>query len=231
MTLKTVCLACLALCFVTLGPASAQELETPANLHVTIVKNSAQGSWDAVKGASYYEVWTEAFGKWNYDEKDLSASPFTSSFKLDIQDRRTRYKVRAVGPNGEKGPFSAEVMGSEKPRETADAEDQKDYSKPGATSKFDPKAPPPEPPTSLFAVWNEARVIRLVWQGGKRAVKFTVEEQIDGRWESVHRISFPKKNTALIEEHPMPGPYKFRVRAIGENGRASEPSRTTTARR
>ncbi len=52
MKLKVFCLACLALCLATLGPGSAQELETPANLHVTIMKNSAQGSWDAVKGAS-----------------------------------------------------------------------------------------------------------------------------------------------------------------------------------
>lgn len=225
-------LFCLLGCFyLSLGLVWAQPLETPTNLTVKLGGDSAQGSWDAVKGASYYEVWTQTFGKWTYDEKDLASSPLTSSFKLDVQDRRTLFKVRAVGPDGEKSEFSDEVVGSETVKETAEDTEDTDYSQPSGGSEFDPKAPPPEPPTSLFAVWNEARVIRLVWQGGSKAVKFTVEEEVEGEWVSVHEISFPKKNTALIEGRPMPGPYKFRVRAIGKNGRASEPSRATTARR
>lgn len=221
-------LALVALCF---GYGLAETLPAPQNLKVELRKDTVKGRWDPIKGASYYEVWTQAFGKWRYDEKGLASSPFTSSFELPLSDGRTRYKVRAVGPDGEKSGFSNEAIAAELKPENTSTSKKPDYSKSGKTPGFDPKAPPPEPPTSLFAVWNGARDIRLVWQGAENAKKFTVEEFKDGKWISVARIKFPKKNTALISNHPMPGPYKFRVRAVGKNGRASRPSRPTTAKR
>lgn len=218
----------LALLVALSGPVFCQELGVPQNFKVEMTRESASGRWDAVSGASYYEVWTEAFGRWRFDEKNLDSSPLTSSFQLPTSDRSMKFKVRAVGPNGEKGEFSAEVVAEQADSKTTAS---KKYASGQNKVSFDLDAPAPKTPTSLFAVWNKARVIRLVWKGDPKAARYSVEEQRDGKWISVSRIKFPKKNTALIEGHPMPGPYKFRVRAVGKNGKASKPSRSTTAKR
>ena len=192
-----------------------------------------RGRWEAVPGASYYEVWVKNFGRWTFDPNELQTSPFTSSFELRVMDDRARFKVRAVDSKGTGGIYSDEVAPVRKAADNS--EDETRSNAPSTTGSggtdFDPKAPPPEPPTGLFTIWVEQDVIKLVWQDSKGAKNYAVEEYVDGKWTSPARIEFPRENTAMIKGHPAPGPYQFRVRAVGKNGRASEPSRPTTAKR
>lgn len=231
-------LSALALAFVcSVGlstPAAGQELGKPENFSVERTDAVFRGSWSAVKGASFYQVWIEKFGRWSHNDKDMDFTPFTSSFQLPVEDERARFKVRAVGSQGQLGPFSEEV-GSKRAATTPDSSNSTVVSNNAGTSAprstFDPKAPPPPPPTSLFAVWIEPDVIKLVWREPKGGKKYAVEEEVNEKWVSIPLLEFPRANTALIKNHPAPGPYRFRVRSIGSNGRASEPSFPTTAKR
>lgn len=211
----------------------AQELEAPGDLKVVRKGDFFRGRWSPVRGSAYYEVWVEKFGRWSFNKKNLATTPFTSSFELPVEDERARFRVRAVDSSGNPGAFSAEVR-AVRAVETPDEEkstSSSTYREGGkSTDTFDPKAPPPEPPTSLFALWTDKDTIKLVWSGPKNAVKYSVEEYRDGQWISIPLIEFPKKNNAVIKNHPTPGPYKFRVRSVGSNGRASKPSRSTTAK-
>lgn len=217
----------------TLSLAVAQPLEAPENFTVELVQERFRGKWSPVKGAGFYQVWVERFGRWSFSEKELEYTPFTSSFDLPVTDERARFRVRAVDKDGQTGPFSKEVApvrvrASETPE--PDSQVSRGNSK-ASNSEFDPKAPAPPPPTSLFAVWIEQDVIKLVWRGPTGAKTYSVEEEVNGEWVSVTSIKFPRKNTALIKNKPVPGPYRFRVRSVGANGRASEPSFPTTVKR
>ncbi len=218
------------LCWGALATAViAQPLVPPTNLSVTVDGSVYRGRWDAVPGASYYEVWMRLYGNWKHNEKDPDASPFTSSFEIPGSDDRATFKIRAVAPDGAKGAFSEEAQATEAvlPRPGANPS-----TGPGRVDDgFDPEAPPPSPPNSLFAVWADPREIRLVWQASEKATRYTIEEFRDEKWVSVTKVEFVKDTTAVLKDRPMPGPYQFRVRAIGRNGRASEPSRPTTAKR
>lgn len=222
----------LFLVFITLCSTQAEGLPAPTNLLVKQVDDRFAGRWDAVEGASYYQVWVKAFGRWSFHEKTLETSPFTSSFELKTEDERSLFKVRAVGPNGTVGAFSEEVPAVQQQSVAPEVLNHEQSASEGSEQgAFDPKATAPEPPTSLFAVWIEQGVIKLVWQVSVGAKNYAVEELMGPKWTSVSRIEFPKSNTALISGHPAPGPYRFRVRAVGKNGRASEPSRSTTIQR
>lgn len=221
-------------CFLLLAlPVVAdQDLAAPTGLVVERDGEMYRGRWNAVSGASYYEVWVKNFGRWTFNPKTLETSPFTSSFSLRVEDDRARFKVRAVDSEGVPGDYSSEIAPVLKTAEGSGKNGKDPKTGSGRkSSDFDPEAPPPEPPTGLFTVWTEQDVIRLVWQTSKGAKNYAVEEYRDGKWTSPPKIKFPKKNTAVIENHPAPGPYQFRVRAVGKNGRASEPSRPTTAKR
>lgn len=222
-------LAVLLLALVVLcAPGWGQSLAAPENFSVTSDGSVFRGRWDAVPGATHYEVWVRLYGNWKFNEKDHSASPFTSSFEIPGSDDRAVFKVRAVSADGQKGRFSQEQQAVAAPVSQ----------RPGGSSVvsskgdgFDPEAPAPAPPSSLFAVWGDPREIRLVWQASENAARYAVEEFKDGKWISVTKVEYAKDTTAIIKDKPMPGPYQFRVRAIGRNGRASEPSRATTAKR
>jgi len=223
---------CLGL-FLLTCPIVAQELKAPDGLKVEHQGDLFRGRWEPVPGAASYQVWVEKFGRWSFNPKTFETSPFTSSFEIRVEDPRSRFKVRAVDSQGNPGLFSSAVK-SKKVVATEKEETPSGYqtaSTPRSSAAFDPTAPPPEPPTSLFAIWTEPRTIKLVWREVKGAKKYSVEELRDGTWTSVPIIEFPKPNNALIKDHPAPGPYKFRVRSVGANGRASEPSRETTASR
>lgn len=223
----------LALGFLSWGAlatlAAGQPLVAPAKLRVTVDGSVYRGRWDSVPGASHYEVWMRLYGNWKHNEKDPESSPFTSSFDIPGSDDRALFKVRAVSADGAKGPFSEEAQATpaELPRPGAGPSSGAGRSDDG----FDPEAPPPAAPSSLFAVWGDPREIRLVWQASEKATRYTVEEFKDEKWVSVTKIEFVKDTTAVLKDRPMPGPYQFRVRAIGRNGRASEPSRPTVAKR
>lgn len=221
-------LGLLAFGFLTLGPL-AQPLQAPANFSVSTDGSAFRGRWEAVPGASYYEVWMRLYGNWKHNEKDPDASPFTSSFEMKGGDDRATFKVRAVSSGGEKGPFSQEAQAS---AAEPTAPRVGPSGSPGRSNDgFDPEAPAPLAPSSLFAVWGDPREIRLVWQASEKATRYAIEELRDGKWVSVTTAEYAKETTAIIKDRPMPGPYQFRVRAIGRNGRASEPSRPTTAKR
>ena len=215
------------------APMAAQEpLSPPTSLEVEREGDMFRGRWDAVPGASYYQVWVKNFGRWTFDPNEMQTSPFTSSFELRVMDERARFKVRAIGPKGAESDYSDEVAPVWRKVTTSESEDRA-TTRTGSsgTPEFDPKAPPPDPPTGLFTIWVEPEVIKLVWQESKGAKNYAVEEYRDGSWTSPPSIEFSSDNTALIKGHPAPGPYKFRVRAVGRNGRASEPSWPTTAKR
>ncbi|MFA5506005.1 MAG: hypothetical protein WC314_16410 [Vulcanimicrobiota bacterium] len=223
--------ALVTLCLLTLTLLGWAEtgLSAPSGLVVEREGAMYKGRWDAVPGASYYEVWVKNYGRWVFDAKALETSPFTSSFELRVEDERARFRVRAVDSQGVAGDYSGET-GSTKVAESA-APDRSTAISSSSAGGFDPKAPPPPPPTGLFAIWTETDIIKLVWYDARGAKNYAVEELIDGVWVSPARIEFPRANTALIKDHPSPGPYRFRVRSVGSNGRASEPSRPTTAQR
>lgn len=222
---------CVVLASPVLGQASA--LDAPKNFSVKVVEGRFHGKWSPVPGATHYEVWTKGFGGWRYDDKEYQTSPLTSSFELTVDNDRTQFKIRAVDAGGQKSDFSPVVSAetSSKVQANDEAEENSPDDSERSESGIDIDAPAPGPPTSMLAVWADSRVIQLVWQAPEQAVKFSIEELIDGEWVSVRRVTFPKRTTALIEGHPMPGPYKFRIRSVGANGRASQPSRPTTARR
>ncbi len=211
------------------SPGWSESLEIPEELSVSHDGSTFRGRWQAVKGASHYEVWTKLYGNWRFDSKEPEMSPFTSSFEVRGSDDRMWFKVRAISGSGKVGPFSDEVqaiptvVGASPQRPVlTDPSDKRD--------DFDPETPAPEPPSSLFTVWTDPREIRLVWQASPKAIRYTVEELKDGKWVSLPKVDYPKPTTAVIKDKPQPGPYQFRVRAVGRNGRTSEPSRPTTAR-
>lgn len=210
----------------------AESLVAPQDLRVQKRDGKFVGRWTAVKGASHYEVWVQRFGRWSFNEKRLETTPFTSSFELPVDDERARFKVRAVDADGAKSAFSSEVRArAVKSQESPSSTTTSNETSGGIKSDFDPKAPPPPPPTGLFAIWIEPDVIKLVWRHVEAAKNYAVEENREGKWVSIPSIEFPKVNNALIKAHPAPGPYHFRVRSVGKNGRASKPSRTTRAKR
>ena len=212
---------------------SCETLPAPTNLAVKRHDRLFKGRWDAVKGASYYEVWVNAFGRWSFDPKKLATSPFTSSFEIPVTDERALFKVRAVDSSGIKGEFSTDIKATVAPIEPEETNVGSTNSTSGIrrADKFDPKAPPPDAPTGLFSLWTDNTTLKLVWREVKGAEKYAVEEYREDRWQSIPLLEFPKPNNAILKNYPTPGPYRFRVRAIGSNGRASEPSRPTTASR
>lgn len=221
-------LALLLAAFLALS-AWSEPITAPREFSVSSDGAMFRGRWQAVPGASHYEVWTRSYGNWRFDAKNPDLSPFTSSFELPGSDDRMWFRVRAVSPSGEVGEFSEETQASPSlPTESQRPGSSVTSSQP--TDEFDPQAPPPETPSGVFAVWTDTREIRLVWQASPKAARYTVEELRDGRWTSLTGVEYPKPTTALIKDKPQPGPFVFRVRAVGRNGRASEPSRPATAK-
>lgn len=214
------------------NPVCAQQLPAPQSLKVTLKNGVFYGSWEAIEGASYYEVWTKLYGNWHFSEKEHQLMPFTSSFELAGSDERSLFKVRAVSSDGTRGEFGQAVSATV---ETESARESR-ASRPSSADKtgeatFDPEAPPPSAPKGLFAVWIDPRSVRLIWQAVDAAARYSVEELRDDKWASVVGLEVIKSTTVVIKDRPMPGPYRFRIRAIGANGRASAPSWATTLKR
>lgn len=220
------------LLLLALGTALCEPLPAPQELIVERDGRMFRGRWQAVKGASFYEVWINSYGGWSFNSKKLETSPFTSSFEIPVSDERSLFKVRAVDSSGIKGEFSADsraVLKKTSTESTTKTSPTRNGS--GTKTTFDPKAPPPKPPTGLFCLWTDSTTLKVVWRGVSGAKRYSLEEYRDGKWTSVPLVEFPKPNNALLKNYPTPGPYRFRVRSVGANGRASEPSRPTTAKR
>lgn len=212
--------------------ALAEPLGAPTHVQIVLRSTTAHGRWNSVTGAAFYEVWTKLHGGWHFSSKEEQFSPLTSSFQDSHADERTWYKIRAVSAKGEKSEFSEAVRATVLDEELDSRRDDLSPLPSGTNpTQFNPDSPPPAPPESLFAVWSSAREVQLIWRTSPGAVSYAVEELVNDRWVSVIDLQFSKETTAVLKDRPMPGPYAFRVRAVGRNGRASAPSRVTTLKR
>ncbi len=236
-------LACrLALLLLLTGWVWAQS-EAPTGLAAEPAEEgtAVELSWDAVKGAVGYEVLEWKRGEWRLDDRDMSRVPLTSS--TTIRELNTgltyRFAVRALFEGGQSSAISQPVDFVAKRQVKVfrnPDEEEGDSGKIASTrsraDQIDPKAPPPEAPTGLFAVFSSQDVIKLSWRKVRGATRYYIEEEKDGAWVPVEKLDTAEGgNVADIKDHPTPGPYRFRVRAVGRNGKSSEPSFPCTARR
>ncbi|MGE0491689.1 MAG: fibronectin type III domain-containing protein [Vulcanimicrobiota bacterium] len=191
--------------------------------------------WDPVPGAVGYEVLQWRNGKWWFNDEDPSRTPLTSSTTIGNLEPNTEYRfsVRAVGGEGEAGALSEAVEASTRPREVTVRPTQPDAPVPnGSTTMVDPKLPAPDAPTGLFAFFTSQDEIKLTWRASRLADRYYVEEELQGQWAPVKpEVQVRSANEVMIKNHPTPGPYRFRVRAVGKNGKSSTPSFPVTARR
>ncbi len=190
--------------------------------------------WKPVAGAVGYEVLEWKEGKWVFSEDDPSRIPFTSSTTIAGLLPSTSYKfcVRAIGGDGKPSPVgeAIEVMTRSRAVSMTSSPSQEE---PTTVGLRDPKAPAPKTPTGLFAFFTESDVIKLTWRKSPRATRYYVEEQDkSGKWVTVEKFVGERSDTEiLIPNHPSPGPYRFRVRAVGANGKSSDASFPVSARR
>lgn len=191
--------------------------------------------WAPVKGAVGYEVYQLRGGRWIFDEEDNSRIPLTSSTLITglSPSRSYSFKVRALDAEGNFSEFSPEVEGRTRERAASVIRSKGDSSSSGPVVRgSDPKAPPPPAPTGLFAVFSEQTVVKLSWRPSIGAAKYYIEEEKDGKWEPCEDADVVEEiNYTEIPNHPTPGPYRFRIRAVGANGKSSPPSFPCTARR
>ncbi|HXE73579.1 MAG TPA: fibronectin type III domain-containing protein [Candidatus Nitrosotenuis sp.] len=221
-------------------PLAAEEvLDTPAGLRVEVPpaprgRTTVILRWEPVPGAVGYEVLQMRGGQWWLNEDDPNCIPITTSATLGgLEPGRTYlFRVRAVGPHSSVSQPSEPVE--------ARTLDPEMVSRPGpapvatstATRRIDPEAPPPPPPTGLFAIFQDSETIRLAWRSVPEAASYKVEEEKDGKWVALPgEEGYPKSPTTLLPDHPLPGPYKFRVRSVGANGKVSEPTLPVTVER
>lgn len=220
-------------------PALSQGLPAPSNLRASVPAGvdgitRIELRWDPVPGASGYEVLQFKGKDWWFDEDDPNRTPFTSSTTITglTEDSPYEFVVRAVGPQGTKSPNSTSVgvrtasRGSVVSAATRPKPDTP--RKPGV----DPKAPAPDEPTGLFAVFSENDRVQLSWRKSQGASTYQIEEEVEGKWVPAQNIvGAPEANTVVILDHPLPGPWRFRVIAVASNGKRSEPSWPATAHR
>ncbi|MBI3925620.1 MAG: fibronectin type III domain-containing protein [Armatimonadetes bacterium] len=245
-------LAALLLLALAHNAALAQDLPAPTGLKL-VVPAAPNGHtrlelrWDPVPGAVGYEVLQHRAGRWWFNDSDLSRIPITSSTVISGLDPGTPYEfcVRAVGPGGKVSANSAPAGGrtllrevSYSPRGKDPAEGFEDPEEaPILPSQTPPAAadlnlPAPEAPSGLIAVFHEQDRVKLSWRKVKDAKRYYVEEERNGVWKPVEKLQGePSSCIVTILEHYSPGPYRFRVRAVGPNGKSSAPSWPVTADR
>ena len=97
------------------GVASA--LTAPSNLSVVGYDSHSELKWIASSGASSYEIWSNTEGGTSILRKTIEANnPYFLDFVTDLGTNLTlKYKVRAVGANGETSAFSNEATANIKP--------------------------------------------------------------------------------------------------------------------
>ncbi len=235
--------------FILLGGVGVSaELPAPAGVIVRTPdppegSSSLELRWNPVRGAVGYEVYQYRAGRWWFDEQDIARTPLTSSTVITGLDPATtyRFRIKAIGPDGEKSPFSAVVQGT-----TLEAGAGEAYQGGSADSSRSVlsgskkvlsgdevqarlKLPPPDPPNGIIGVFAGSDTVKLSWRQVKGAVRYYVEEFQDDRWRSVAESR--GKTYVEISDHPSPGPYKFRIRAVGVNGKSSPPSWPVTVER
>lgn len=220
------------------APATA-ELPAPGGLVVEPLpspdgQTALELRWKVVPGAVGYEVLQWRGGQWLFDDQDDNRIPLTTSTTIaGLQPGTTyRFSVRAVGANGQVSAQGEAAEGRTLVREVSISRGSVEEAPVTAGSRVDPKAPPPAAPTGLFAVFAEQEEVKLTWRKVSGAAGYYVEEEINGAWEPCDEVVGDRaSNSVVILNHPTPGPYRFRVRAVGANGKSSEPSFPVTARR
>ncbi len=222
-------------------PVFAQ-LPAPTNLRATL-PTGVDGitrvdlRWDPVPGATGYEVLQFRGKDWWFDEEDPNRTPFTSSTTITglTEDSPYEFVVRAVGAQGVKSPNSATVgiRTASKSAVVAAATNPKPPTTQSTPKpRVDVSAPAPDEPTGLFAVFSENDRVQLSWRKAAGAASYQIEEEVEGKWIPAKDIvGAPESNSVVILNHPLPGPWRFRVISVGGNGKRSEPSWPATAHR
>jgi hypothetical protein len=89
--------------------------------------------------------------------------------------------------------------------------------------------PAPEAPGSLLGLYSDKDQIKLQWRKVPDAIRYSVEEELDGKWVLAEKTKGDSSSTSLLMlDRPQPGPYRFRVRAVNREGTPSEPSWPTS---
>lgn len=230
-------LLCLLLCL----PAWCQGLPAPTNLQAK-APPGADGTtrlelrWDPVPGAIGYEVLQYRGTEWWFDAEDPNRTPLTSSTTITGLSADTPYEfvVRAVGSQGAVSPNSTPIGARTASRASLANPTPNNPTGPTPPKKpvSDPTAPAPEEPTGLIAVFSENDRVQLSWRKVPGAAGYQIEEEIEGKWVPAQDILGEQSdNKVFLLNHPLPGPYRFRVIAVGTNGKRSEPSWPATAHR
>lgn len=223
------------------APAVAQGLPAPQGLRVAAASGPEGQTtlvlqWEPVPGAFGYEVLLFKAGEWTLDEDDTNCIPMTASTRIGGLDPDTPYefRVRAVGAGGAVSPMSPAVGGRTVAAGSVGSTAAVQTEPPPPPKKAAEVAgPAPDAPTSAIGVFADSDTINLSWRKVAGASHYRVEEQKDGKWVEISAADggLPPTNRTVLANHPRPGPFRFRISAVGENGRMSEPSLTVTVAR
>lgn len=226
------------------APALAEGLETPQGLRVAPAsgpdgQTTLTLQWDPVPGAYGYEVFMLDAGKWALDEEDTNRIPMTASTRITGLDPDTPYefRVRAVGAGGVCSGMSPAVggrtvavgsVGTTSAVQTAPSPSPRAS---GARNQA-VAGPAPDAPTGAMGVFGDSDTVNLAWRKVPGASHYRVEEFRDGKWIELEApAGLPQDSRTVIRDRPRPGPFRFRISAVGENGRMSEPSLPVTVTR
>ena len=204
-----------------------QVLAAPRGLTITSAAGEAGQSelrlrWEAVPGASGYEVLQWRRGKWWLDDQDPNRTPLTTSTSISGLDSNSAYEfcVRAVGEGGKTSAYSASAGG----RTMAPGASGSAGNTPGFSMRA-AKGVALDPPSGVIAFFSEQDRIRISWRPVEGAMRYSIEEEKDGVWAPARKVvGAPSATQVTVPDHPHPGPYKFRVRAVNREGTLSEPS-------
>jgi hypothetical protein len=235
---------CLGLSVVPAASAHVQAqtyLPAPTGFTVVTPTGAEAGSslilrWNQVAGATGYEVLVKRGGKWVLNDNDPNYTPLTNSTTISGLNSAEQYafRVRAICDKG-KGALTAVVSG-----QTHIA----DISLPSfSISSGSHEGPADSPvttttigvltvPTGLFGLFSEGDRVRLTWQPVAAAMRYVVEEQIKGKWQPANDVvGEPASTSVTLLNHGVPGPWVFRIRAMGSDGSFSDPSWPVTVER
>lgn len=184
--------------------------------------------WEPVPGAFGYEVFLFKAGDWDLDEDDTDCTPMTASTRIGGLDPDTPYefRVRAVGAGGSVSPMSPAVGARTVAAGSVGHTAATATPPPPRRTQADVAGPAPDAPTSAIGVFADSDTINLSWRKVAGASHYRVEEEKDGKWVEISGADggLPTGNRTVLKDHPRPGPFRFRISAVGENGKMSEPS-------
>lgn len=227
--------------------ASPSSFPAPGGLWAQPTSSTTiQLKWEAVPGATGYEVHVWRNGKWTFNEDDPNLTPIATGTTLTGLQPGQPYEfaVKAVGPGGITSVLSR-ATGTRTPTQDGPIEtvapppstSNTSASAPstpsgptlaptrGQTQNSQRKSPPPDSPSGLFGYFSGTDVIKLTWRKTADTLRYSVEEEKNGQWVSAEKTKGDSAQNGLtLTDRPMPGPYRFRVRAVNREGTASDPS-------